>query len=90
MESIIKVKVDTSFDRHESAPISVDTTTPRQLLDQFGVDYHVGQTNFNGIALGEENLDKPIRWFADNFEKINTATSFYMLNIPKQDNACRG
>ena len=64
MESIIKVKVGTSFDRHESAPISVDTTTPRQLLDQFGVDYHVGQTNFNGIALGEENLDKPIRWFA--------------------------
>lgn len=87
MESIIKVKVGTSFDRHESEPISVDTTTPRQLLDNFGVDYNVGMTNFNGIPLTDDTLDKPIRWFADNFKKIDTATAYYILNIPKQDNA---
>lgn len=87
MESIIKVKVGTSFERHETDPIPTDTTTPRQLLDQFGIDYHVGMTNFNGIPLTEDMLDKSISWFAQNFSKIDSATAFYILNIPKQDNA---
>lgn len=88
MEAIMKVTVGTSFAKHETAPISTATTTPRQLLDQFDVDYYHGQTNFNGVPISEDALDKPLTWFAENYKKINDAPKLFILNVPKQDNAC--
>ena len=87
MEAIMKVTVGTSFAKHETDPITTADTTPRQLLDKYGVDYTVGQTNFNGIPIAQDALDKPLTWFAENFKKINDAPKLFILNVPKQDNA---
>lgn len=80
MQNLIKVTTGTSFQRHTTDPIDPTNTTLRSVLDEYGVDYTVGQTNLDGRPLSDADLDKT---FAD----FGKTTNCYLLNVPKQDNA---
>ena len=56
------------------------TMTIRQILEDNGINYSVGQTNVDGCVLQPGDMDKSL---AD----LGITTQCYVMNVAKHDNA---
>ena len=75
---MIKVVVGTNLKRETK--IVNSSVTPRQLLEEVGVDYTRGCVNMDGTTLTPGDLDK-------TFAQHGITEKCYLLQVVKTDNA---
>lgn len=76
---MIKVSVISNAVRN-SDMFDPATTTPRAVLEHFGVDYTRGVTSLDGSPLGPGDMDK-------TFAQIGITEKCHLTNVVKADNA---
>ena len=75
---MIKVIIGTNVKRETK--IVNSAATPRQVLDEAGVDYSVGGVQLDGATMGPGDLDK-------TFEQLGIAEKCYLIQVAKAVNA---
>ena len=75
---MIKVVVGTNVKRETK--IVSSSVTPRQVLEDAGVDYTRGTVNLDGATMGHGDMDK-------SFEQLGITEKCYLLQVVKADNA---
>jgi hypothetical protein len=75
---MIKVVVGTNVKRETK--IVDSAVTPRQLLEEVGIDYTRGSVNMDGSTLTPGDLDK-------SFAQHGITSKCYLLQVVKADNA---
>lgn len=77
---MIKVTIGTNFKRDREPRIVSENATPREILEEAGVDYTKGMTNLDGSPLMPGDMDK-------SFKNLGITNKCFLTNVVKADNA---